>query len=357
MAGPYALLSDQHLHNWSAFATPLPSGINSRLQIILDELVRAADELQGAGGDTMVFAGDLFHVRGSIDPSVLNPALDTISAILDRGVKIVAIPGNHDLKSKETTELGNAIQSLGKLDGFTVITEPQIVEASGRPVAMIPWHATCDGLRGAVRALQSAYTDIDEVDLVIHAPVNGVIMGIPDHGFDASELADFGFRRAFAGHYHDHKSFAGGVYSIGASTHQTWSDIGTRAGFLLVDDFVTYRASHAPKFVEITDDTDEAEIPLIVDGNYVRVRFETITPAAEKELRAELEGMNARGVVIQATRAPAVTRTGATVKTGATLEASVGDYIVGLAHPKQASVVSLCNDILSRARAAATAVE
>ena len=49
------------------------------------------------------------------------------------------------------------------------------------------------------------------------------------------DLAKLGFRRVFAGHYHHHCSFEDGkVWSIGATTHQTASDIGTKAGFLLV---------------------------------------------------------------------------------------------------------------------------
>lgn len=355
MPAPYAILSDQHLHNWSAFSTTNADGVNSRLRIILDDMIRATDELQAAGGDAMIFAGDLFHVRGSVDPTVLNPAFDVIETILGRGVKIFAIPGNHDLKTKETTELGSAIQSLGKLSGFEVINEPCLRNVGDRLVAFMPWIATNDEVRRIGYALAESIENSESTDLIMHAGINGVLLGVPDHGLEASEIADWGFRRVFAGHYHNHKDFAGGVYSIGATSHQTWSDIGTKAGFLLVDDFVKFRASHAPKFVEITGDTPPEEVPLIVDGNYVRVRLETVTPAQEKTLRDDLTGMGARGIVIQASRAPTVTRTAATVKTGASLEASVGEYVKNMGHAAETKVSALCADILSRARAAATA--
>lgn len=352
MGKPYALLSDQHAHLWSAFSTALPSGVNSRLAVILGEMERAADELVAAGGSTMVFAGDLFHVRGSIDPEVLNPTVDCVERILGRGVQIFAIPGNHDLKGRETVELGNAMQTLGKLDGFTVVTKPTSFELDGECVFLFPWRSAVTDLRAEMEAV--AYRG--HWDAIIHAPVNGVIFGIPDHGFDAKELAGLGFKRVFAGHYHNHVDFGNGVCSIGATTHQTWSDIGSKAGFLLVHpDKVVYRASHAPKFVEINADTDPDDISLIVDGNYVRVCFETLSPSEEIEWRETLVGMGAKGVVIHASKAPAVSRAGATVKTGASLESSVGGYIATLAHEREAALTALCQDILSRARAAASA--
>lgn len=41
--------------------------------------------------------------RGAIDPEVLNPFQAVALQILELGIDIVAILGNHDLASKETT--------------------------------------------------------------------------------------------------------------------------------------------------------------------------------------------------------------------------------------------------------------
>ncbi len=42
---PYAVISDTHNHNWSAFSETTPENVNSRLQIILNETMRAAEEV------------------------------------------------------------------------------------------------------------------------------------------------------------------------------------------------------------------------------------------------------------------------------------------------------------------------
>lgn len=361
MSAPYAVLSDIHAHSWSAFASTDPDGVNSRLRIILNEMERAADELVAAGGKVMVLAGDLFHVRGKIEPEVFNPTQAAIKSMVDKGVSIVAIPGNHDLQGRDTTRIGNALQTLNDLRGFLVADEACWTQLHGPRLALFPWRATLDQLRDdmARKAAElNARADLGAAnfDAIIHAPVNEVIAGLPDHGFDPAELAGFGFRRVFSGHYHNHKQMLGGkVISVGATTHQTWGDIGTKAGFLLVyPDRVVYRASHAPSFVEVTAETDPADIPLMVDGHYVRVRLEIANDKQVAEIREELTGYGAKGVIVHAARAATTTRTGASVKSGETLEGSVGAFIHTLSHPREAEITALCADILNEARATAS---
>ena len=337
---PYALLSDIHFHNWSAFSTHTSEGINSRLQIILDELERAAAELKRVDGNLIVMAGDLFHVRGSIDPEVFNPVHEKILRLCDSGFQFVAIPGNHDLKDRDTTELGNAFQSLGAIEGFHVVTKPTsylIGDIELMPwcksIALIPWCKSIEEVRTKAKEILSSRDpeDLDpsSTDLIIHTGINGVLKGLPDHGLNPDEIASWGFRRVFSGHYHNHKSFCDGkVVSIGATTHQTWSDIGTKAGFLIVyDDHFEYRASQAASFVEVTAETDPDEIPLIVDGNYVRVHSMKLSDAEINKRRGELTEMGARGVSFQVMRDTVDRRSGAAMKTTRTLEESVSKYV------------------------------
>ena len=345
---PYVVVSDLHMHNWSAFASTNPDGVNNRLQFILNEFWRAAETLKKLGGDTIIMAGDLFHQRGSIHPSVFNPTNALIKRILDEGIQIHAIPGNHDLASKETTELGNSFQSFVNLDGFRVYTETH-VEAD---LAFIPWQSGKDQLRERVEELKSAY-DVSQLDLFIHVGIDGVLIGVPDHGLSAAEVAGWGFKRVFAGDYHNHKVMEDGkVISIGATTHQTWGDIGTKAGFLIVEkDKVVYSASHAPNFVEINENTDEDEIPLIVDGNYARIRGLKITDTQVKALKKELEGYGCRGVTFQVVREAVTARK--TTARGLTIDASVDTFIDGLGADDPAYLKAECADILSGVRAKA----
>ena len=295
---PYLITSDQHAHAWSQFSTVGTDGVNSRLNIILYELERAYQHLLDSEGDTAFFAGDLFHVRGKIEPSVFNPTVSCIADIHGRNaLHTVAIPGNHDLEGKEVSSLGNAMQQLENIDGVNVAVET----TQCGDVIVIPWHQDLTSLRKELATLVKMIgpANVANTDVIIHAPVNSVIKGIPDHGLEPDELAAYGFRRVFAGHFHDHKVFCDGkVISIGATTHQTWGDVGTKAGFILVyEDHIEHFESKAPKFIDLnlTPDAD-------IKGNYVRARLDDVSEKEIKKFRQELEEQGAAGINLIATK-------------------------------------------------------
>jgi hypothetical protein len=347
---PYGVISDTHHHNWSAFATTLESGINSRLQQILDETVRCADEVLAAGGNTIYHGGDLFHVRGSIAPSVLNPTMDCYRSILARGLRIVINAGNHDLEGKDANRLGSAITALEGI-GCSVVNAPNY--GTYDDMVIIPWIASIAKLKEAIEYVAPA--DRPGCDLLLHAPLDDVIPGIPDHGLEPSYLAGLGFRRVFCGHYHHHAEPAPNVFSIGSLTGQTWSDIGAKAGFLLVTETeVNWRASRAPSFVEVGAGDDGDDIPLIADGNYVRAKINSNKQSDIEGLRGYLESCGAKGVVVLPVAAAApVARTGASIiKAGAAVEESIGAFIAAKAFANPAPLNALCADILTTARSA-----
>ena len=361
---PYLLVADCHFHQWSAFATTDAAGLNSRLHIQLNELDRAADELKTRGGELMVIAGDLFHVRGSVDPEVFNPVHATLARITAKGIIIIAIPGNHDLKGKETSVLGNSFQTMGSIvtkgGQVRVITKSAHAwKREGQFIAMIPWCSTHDKLRAEVSLLMAGLKlekiEAQDVDLIIHAGIDGVLEGVPAGGLSSYNVAEWGFKRVFAGHYHNHKVMElGDVVSIGATAHQTWSDIGSKAGFVFVyPDHIEWQASHAPEFVEITGEDDPDEIPLIVDGNYVRIRGMKLSDAEIKTFRTQLEEMGARGVSFQVAREAVVARTGATAGKATTLDESVDKFIDTLTEIDAPAVKAECTDVLSHIRSVA----
>ena len=348
----YGLISDTHNHSWSAFSSVTTEGVNSRLQQILDETWRAAVETRERGFEWLFHAGDLFHVRGSVAPSVLNPTIWLYRRIIDElGLKVGVIPGNHDLEGNESSQLSNASQALAEA-GVKVITAPAIIDSNAggnkTRVALIPWAPSIAALREqAAHLVEELAGTHCEFDLIIHAPVDGVIAGIPDHGLTAEILGALGFRRVFAGHYHNHKDMGHGVYSIGALTHQTWGDVGSKAGFLLVDEEVTYRASRAPKFIDLDPETDPDDVPLIVDGNYVRARVKVERESQINEVRDWLMECGAAGVVIHPIREPKAIERSASVKAGASIEVSIAEFIKAKGFREQERLSKHCAAILA----------
>lgn len=350
MKFPYGIVSDQHFHDWHQFATVGSDGVNSRLKSTLSELRRCADTVKKQGGSVIVNAGDTFHVRGNLTPSVLNPVLDLHRELVEEGLEIIAIPGNHDLENRETRRLSSSATTL---EGVGVKVANDVGgEVLRDGLLCVPWISNFDDLQKVLEKWAKS-PDANELDVVLHAPLNDVIPGLPDKGLDAVYLKSLGFKRVFCGHYHSNKEVQPSIWSIGALCHQTWSDVGSKAGFMLVyADRVQWFSTHAPQFVEIDGDTDADEIPLLVDGNYVKARINVAKESEIAELRDTLTGFGAAGVVIHAERDHAATsRTGASVSAGASIAASIGDFIKTKGYPHEAALNALCADILDRAEA------
>lgn len=346
----YALAADLHLHAWSQFSTIGKDGVNSRLRIILDEFEHMARDAVEAGCKRLYVAGDTFHVRGRIQPSVMNPVIDAFRRAA-RVIEVRIITGNHDLEGQDSDDLGNAARALHEIEGVSVYHHSAIFHDD--KVVMVPWFHKVDALREEITRvadeLRADGHDPARYDLHLHAPLNGVIKGIPDIGLDPHSEGTFGFKRLFAGHFHNQKCFEGtNVWSIGALTHQTWSDVGSVAGWLLVGgDFERCMESFAPKFRDYDPTRFEIEE---YAGDYVRITGLDLEEAEIKLLRQEL-AKHAAGVVVHAVpKSKVVSRTGVTRASAASLESSVSDFIGKAEIEHRADVEQECLDILSEAR-------
>lgn len=323
----FGLCADVHAHPWSAFSTTTPQGLNSRYVALLSELRRCAEETHRAGGKHVVIAGDLFHVRGSVAPTILNPLRDEMNAIsYELGIQWVILSGNHDLEGRDSDRIGSAVTAL-EGERVTIVNATTYIAALD--MVLVPWIENIDKLKEEIAAAPKAKT------LMLHAPIDGVIPGLPDHGLTAEWLATQGFAKVWSGHYHNFKEMAGGkVVSIGALAHHTWSDIGTRAGFHVVTgDTSRWFSSHLPKFIDLDDlvgvSCTPEEVPLMVDGNFIRVKVEASKVKDVEDAREDLLKMGAKGVLVRALPKPEATITRAvtaSVRAGESLEVSVADF-------------------------------
>lgn len=327
----YAVLSDIHCHAWSLYSTVEHDGVNSRLRLTLNEWLRAAKTLKAAGGRTMFISGDIFHERGKIDPEVLNPIRETVSEILEMDIDILAIPGNHDLKSNDSSMLSSSIENLAGISitggSFRVFNEPAVVDIDGWKFAFVPWRSNHTALLDDLETL-SRDSLANQFAVFIHAGIDGVISGTPGSGLTDKVLGNFGFHWVFAGHYHNHVMLEHGVVSVGATTHHNWGDVKTRAGFLIVDaktDAVRFYDTMAPKFVDVSD-LDETEMELECKGNYVRFRGDPMNQDAINELRKQFKDWGALGVSMEVAKSTAPTLRATGPAKGLSIKESVANY-------------------------------
>lgn len=346
---PYGLMADLHLHNWQAFSSVQEDGINTRLAALHDEIDRCCEELHKVGGNRIYIAGDAFHVRGSIAPSVLNPTLDVIGLRIKAGFEFVILPGNHDLEGKHTTRIGSAVTALEGV-GCRISSETltYATVADQQKVITVPWHENLTTLKAELEALAKS---MPGYDVLIHAPIDGTLTGIPARGISPDYLSSLGFKRVFAGHYHNHKDFGNGIYSIGALSHHSWSDVGSKAGFLVVSEHeVKWFKAHTPEFVDLSAANDDTEAEIMAEGNFVRARLNGGGLKEIAQLKEWMTKSGAKGVVVQVIKKPTKSREGAvvhTVRAGASIEASISAYIKSQEFPNAEELQIECQKVLA----------
>ena len=350
---PYALCADVHLHNWTMFASTNENGVNTRLAHIIAELNRLADVAGDTGCQRVYVAGDMFHVRGAISPSVINAALPAMRLAADRNnIKWILIPGNHDLEGRDTERLGSAIETLQCED---IMVASDVGCHLDDQVAWIPWYNDktkfFDKGLDLSKKIKAQNRNPKDFDVLVHVGIDGVLSSVPGH-FTTNELADMGFRRVFSGHYHAHKFFnvnGKHVVSIGALTHQTFSDVDTKAGFLIVNrSTFDHYESKAPKFMNWSAHSHVNERSIYA-RNYVRVTDVDLDEDGIKQLFRELTAAGALGVTINVMPRNKVTQRANATQQSATIEQSIGEWITLKKHDPEVHLMAL--DVLREARA------
>lgn len=345
---PILIMSDMHYHGWSQFATLNDEGVNSRLQETLDATNEAIDHLLEEDGHTVVLCGDTFHTRGNLTPDVLNPVLDLFDRRISKdGVRILAVPGNHDLSGDSSRRIGNSVAALEKV-GVTVAHRSLVVG----DLCLFPWYPTVNELMVEMeKTATKTHKKRAGAKLIgiIHAPIDGVLPHLPSKGLNGAMLGKLGYNQIFAGHYHNHVEIAEGVFSVGALTHQSFRDIGSKAGYIIVSpDGVKHRATRAPKFVELTGSENEEEMRRRVAMNFVRVKC-VISDASEMNtMRKEIKAYGAAGVVIHPVKIATVKRAKTKSAGESSLEGQVAAYVKSQKLSKGVESISL--DILAEAR-------
>lgn len=360
------ILSDIHFHPWSLFGSTLPSGVNSRLQIVIEELHRAVRVAKAEGCTNIIIAGDVFHARGSLDPEVLNPVRDAFKEILNEGFDIYIIPGNHDLKSNDTRRLSSAVQNLEQIDisgsSISVINKECITAIEDASIGFVPWRSTNEDLLKDLKEL-SERPGAENAHVFIHAGIDGVLSGVPGGGLTATDLSSFGFKGVYAGHYHNHADISVvkdcRIMSIGATTHHNWGDVNTRAGFLILDtntNTVVFDDTCAPKFVDISG-LSETDMEIEAAENYVRFRGPQMTQEQINEFRDQLKKWGALGVSIEVPRTVQSLRSTAPAS-GMTLDQSVEKFVGEMkdipAHVDRKDVARRAQEVLNETRAITT---
>lgn len=257
------LSSDWHLDTWSAHATTLPDGRNSRLADQLNVLDQILHYVEAYEPDVFVFGGDFTHRRRNVLFSILTPGLDVVDSISRRVKRTILVVGNHDWEDQACVY--SSLDVFRHRETIDVVDRPIMTELSGhRPAIFVPF------LRNEASA--HALRDVSYPEGVIafaHYAATGVTL---PSGFELPtplRRDDLDrFAHVFFSHVHTPSSDGHVTYN-GAPYHMDFGDAGGRHCLFVNDDLNVERLSlYGPRFVTTT----YPDVPDVhADGGFLRV--------------------------------------------------------------------------------------
>jgi DNA repair exonuclease SbcCD nuclease subunit len=229
-----------------AIITDTHFGVRKGNQIFHDYFEKFYNEvffptLDERGIDTVVHLGDCFDVRKGIDYWSLAWAKRVFfDPLLERGIKVHIIVGNHDIFYKQSLSINSPNLNLSEYGNVTIYSEPGTHTISGYSVFMVPW--ICEANAEAFSE-ELAYSEAKVC--MGHLELAGFYANKDyqcQHGTDAKIFGKFD--RVFSGHFHK-KNSSGNVTYLGNPYQLYWNDEGDTRGFHIFD-----LESHELEFVK-----------------------------------------------------------------------------------------------------------
>ncbi len=178
----------------------------------------------------IIHLGDYFDRRKYVNFSSLKANKQHfIEPMLERGITMDLILGNHDVYYKSTNTV-NSPELLLFEDSVNIIQEPMVKEYDGFNIALVPW-INNENYADSVDFLLSANASV----CMGHFEIEGALMmpgAVCSHGLDISYLKRFD--KVYSGHFHS-KSEVKNCRYLGSQMQFTWSDYGDEKYFHIFD--------------------------------------------------------------------------------------------------------------------------
>jgi exonuclease SbcD len=268
--------SDFHCHIFEEFAKPDNEYVNDRFKAQIQTLQKVFD-IARENEATLVFGGDLFHRRKSLQDIVFNSVYEVFAQNND--VETILVRGNHD-SSDNTTETRHWLEPFKWLEHVTVFAQPSaMLIGSDVTLYAIPYSDDVPFLKERITKSAEVQQTMGRKSLLVaHIGVAGSETGKYSHrlegAFTVDDLYPDVFDYVCLGHYHKRQFLAGrdNVFYAGNTIQTSYSDEGQDKGVFLIDldkggkpEFI---AIPNKKFITLTEVPSNAQE--LIDNNYVR---------------------------------------------------------------------------------------
>lgn len=257
--------------------------------ILLQELSTIQDKV--TKNDSIVFLGDIFDSRSSVDYQVLNDAWDFFIELSRKVKEIFILVGNHDLYYRENKmEYVNCRflrLDLGSQQAANLYIMQELSERNiqGKLCLFVPWIDNVEQKEKVIQQLKKKKYDIifghfDSFGLYDQSADNEMMFdGEKDFG-----KADF----VLSGHFHK-RCERGHVKYLGSLINSTYNDVGEIKGFYCLNDVneLEFIQGSCPRFeyihindtnafikmIEAISDEQRTQLSKRISGNFIKLFF------------------------------------------------------------------------------------
>lgn len=292
--------TDFHAHIFTEFSKTDDEYVTDRFREQMDILQKVFDIARREEAE-LVFGGDLFHKRGTIDVRVYNHVQRVFRKNTD--IPTVLLRGNHD----STT---NSLYTESSLEGFEifpnveVISTPKVLERDGYNLYGLPYG---DEVVEMKQWLNEQELDNSKPNvLVAHIGVDGAVTGKQSHrlegAFTVADLRTQPWDMVLLGHYH-RRQFLGGKGDIlygGNTIQNTFSDEGQGKGVFLIEvekgkrveaDFIEIKSR---PFITVTGNNVPDNMDKLLAESFVRFVGTADEAQAVRDIMTESEATTVR---------------------------------------------------------------
>ena len=278
------LFSDLHAHPYSN-GVVLEHGTNSRVLDAVGVISQVYAHAREVGAEWVLFGGDLFDRRKSIDVDTYNKIHETILSETRGGVKTILLVGNHDQANRSGTI--HALERFKSGKDCFVADQPKWWDlGDGVGLFTVPYYDDGEVIADYASSGIDARPDwAKHAMLLIHYGVQGAKVGPGDYiipcelSIDMLRPTDWDV--IFSGHYHIGQQIGSKFHYIGSAMQHRWDDVGFSKSFVVFDtddNRVCREFCSAPEFEVFGEDLNGVD----VNNKFVRIVRKTSLEEDEK---------------------------------------------------------------------------
>lgn len=289
----FLFFTDSHFHLFSNYSKPDEDFVNDRFREQVSTLQKVFDIAREEQAE-IIFGGDLFHKRNSVDTRVYNKIFEVFAR--NKDIKVHMLRGNHDSVTN-SLYTSSSIEPIGYLPNVYIYSYPDTFSFTDVNLVFEPYG---DETAEIKEHIKKSYDENKVNILVAHLGVEGSLTGKGSHrlegAFGYKDLLPDKYDFILLGHYHRRQYFDNKNHLYGGSLmQQSFSDEQEANGVHLIDTeklttefieldtrrFITIQGDNAP------DNLEE----LINEGHFIRF-IGTPEQAKVFELDKEMEDKN-----------------------------------------------------------------